>query len=337
MNSRNKTVFFSVVSVLLACLLIWWILKSNHNAERSDASPFSTSHTTGSEVAASSSHAVEGTGKREPSFFTLPKPSSDSPALKLARLYSSTADKRKFFDEARLQPEAGGAYLAAKVAAECMLSVSNGRTNASEIERKSNLVPNDAPNRGERLAAIRKIHEPCLGFDVLPITTSDLARLIPEAARKNDPVFQAKENVSARYKQDGDLSLVPATLNEALNSGNPFALQEVLGAITAGTFNYMKFSTVIDGVELAPLDAKAFMVATELIPCQFGIDCSSMSKGPLEFCVEGECGLDAYQLTQIYGLPPADYERMISLHNKIIAGLQSQKPNIISVQQRSLK
>ncbi len=270
-------------------------------------------------------------------FVALPKSAAETPSQKLARFYVITKDKRQFFDEARLQPEAGGAYLAELVRSECMLNVSKNSTNAATIQKKIALISMDAPNRDERIAAIRKIHEPCLGFDTSPISYGDLASLIPESTKAFDPVFKAKRELRASYEANGDLSKVPDIVGDAVKSGNSYALQNALQQVAAATLNYPAYSNFIDGVELMPQDARAFMAAAGLVACQFGMDCSASSKAMLEFCTEGKCNLDAYQLTQQIGLPPEEYARMVLFHNQIVNGLQNGNYKIITVQKRVFK
>ena len=65
-----------------------------------------------------------------------PLAANDSPTLALIREYESSTDKRKFYDIARLQPESGGAFLALKVAMECMLWVKRSQSSfGKELSR----------------------------------------------------------------------------------------------------------------------------------------------------------------------------------------------------------
>ena len=269
-----------------------------------------------------------------PAFLALQKLPTESPSLKLVRIYATAKDKRNFFDDARLQPEAGGAYLAYLAQSQCMLNVSKNSTNASTIIRKIALIPQDAPNRDERIAAVRKIHEPCLGFDTSPISYRKLKELIPEAVMANDPSYKALRAISASYEAGGDLSKVPDILEDAFKSGSPYALQNVLQTISAATLNWAAYSNMIDGVELQPQDAKAFITATNLIACQFGIDCSASATPMLEFCTEGKCNLDPYQLAQESGLTETEYARLVLFHNQIVNAFQNGNFKIITVQKR---
>jgi len=50
---------------------------------------------------------------------------------------------------------------------------------------KNSLVSIDAPNKAERLNAIKKLHEPCIGFDAAPISSATLKQLRIDGENRN--------------------------------------------------------------------------------------------------------------------------------------------------------
>lgn len=259
----------------------------------------------------------------------------DTPTLRLARLYQNTTDKRKFFDLARQHPEDGGTYLAGIVVLECMMYSGPTNSNAREMQKWIDEVPSTDENKTEHIAAIKKIFEPCLGFDTAPVSVKEI-RLKPRVGPETDPVIKVQLSLDEKYAPNGDLAGVSAVLGEAVNSGNPYAIDMALKLIGEATQNYNKFSNFVNGVELSPLDAKAFMEATKLVACQFGVDCSQNSMGLLLTCAQGPCNLDAYQLSQLL-TSPEQYASTVRFHNLIVDALQNGNFDIIRLEKRTWK
>ena len=260
---------------------------------------------------------------------------NDSPAIALIREYESSTDKRKFYDAARLQPEAGGAFLAFKVAMECMLWVKNNNSNAQQMQKWMDETPKDSPNAREHFAAIKRLLEPCLGFDKSPVSIKEVARMA-KAAEGIDPVLKIQKSIREKYELNGDLSSVSAVIAEAVKSGNPYAIQSALQALGSGTINYKSFNNILGGVELIPQDAKAFLDATQLAACQFGVDCGPDSWPALSICVAGNCNLNLYQHIQST-MTPEQYANVMRYHALIVDALYRGDFDAIKVERRNFK
>ncbi len=242
----------------------------------------------------------------------------ESPSRQLAMLYSTSKDKRKFFDEARQRPQDGGSYLARQVAIECMLFQSQG--TAAVIEKKINLVPLNATDRIARLDAIKKIHEPCAGFDSAPIDNSVLKEVLAEGIKAGDPVLKIKRDLANVFAENGDLSALPLVLKSASDANNPYAVQEAISALNGNTNKHLS----INGHEILPADERALMLGSSLVACQFGLDCGPTSQGALQFCTAGtSCGVSLYELVRQDGLPPNEFNRAIAFHNQLLEMFQT--------------
>jgi len=224
---------------------------------------------------------------------------TESPGRQLAKLYETSNNKRQFFDEARLRPQDGGAYLADLAASECMLFARKGTIKT--IEMKNSLVPIDAPNKAERLNAIKKLHEPCIGFDAAPISSATLKQLRIDGENAGDPVLKAQRDMRSVFTAGGDVALVPSILKSAADAKTPDAINAALVNLSVGL---AVDDIVLNGHKIEPSDSSAFVIAASLVSCQFGRDCGPTSQGSLQFCTSGNCGLDAYELMRSGGLPP---------------------------------
>jgi|GEM_PF-2296441 len=246
---------------------------------------------------------------------TLTTPSSidDSPGRQLARLYSSSTDKRKFFDEALRRPQDGGYFLASTVEIECGANKPLGTVGT--IERKNKLVPIDAPDRAMRLEAIKKIHEPCAGFDTSPINFK-LGELAVEGVKAGDPVFKVRNDLKNAFADNGDLSTLPGILKAASEANNPYVVQEALSSLV---INANKTGLAINDHQVVGADAQALIISASLVACQFGRDCSSNSYAALQYCTGGDsCGSDLYELVRQNGLPPSEFNKAMTFHNQFV-------------------
>lgn len=264
-----------------------------------------------------------------------PLAAANSPSLALIRQYESSTDKRKFYDIARLQPESGGAFLALKVATECMLWVKNNNSNAQQMQKWIDETPKDSPNAGEHIAAIKKLLEPCLGFDKSPANIKEVASMA-KAAQTIDPALKIQKSIREKYEPNGDLSAVSGVVAEAIKSGNPYAIQSALQALGSGTIDYKNVNNIVGGTELIPQDAKAFWDAMQLAACQFGVDCGPDSWPALSNCVAGSCNLNLYQHIQST-MTPEQYANVMRYHALIVDGLYRGDFDVIKVERRNFK
>lgn len=260
---------------------------------------------------------------------------NDSPAIALIREYESSTDKRKFYDAARLQPEAGGAFLALKVAMECMLWVKSGNSNAQQMQKWIDETPKDSPHASEHIAAIKKLLEPCLGFDKSPVNMKEVAATA-KAAQAIDPVLKTQKSIQEKYQPNGDLSAVSSVIADAIKSGNPYAIQSAFQAVGVATIDYKNVNNIVGGTELVPQDAKAFLDAMQLAACQFGVDCGPDSWPALSICVAGNCNMNLYQHIQS-SMAPEQYANVMRYHTLIVDGLYRGDFDVIRVERRNFK
>ncbi len=256
---------------------------------------------------------------------------SESSGRMLVKLYSTSTDKRKLFDEARQHPQDGGAFLANKLALECSTNKPLGA--AGTIEKKNKLVPLDAPDRAMRLDAIRKLHEPCAGFDISPVDFKALSELFAEGVKAGDPVLKVQSDLRNVFSDKGDLSNLPGILKAASEANNPYVIQE---AVSSLVINANKTGLAINDHQIVAADAQALIIASSLVACQFGLDCSSNSRGALEYCTGGSsCGSDLYELVRQDGLPPNEFNRAMTFHNQLVEMFRTGNFSGISVKPKA--
>jgi hypothetical protein len=218
-------------------------------------------------------------------------------AGKLARQFESSRDNKKFVEEARQQPLSGGAYLAFKAEADC--SLTGFPTVEKAIKDNAGFIPFTASNRNERLAAVRKLYEKCLGFDGAPMTLAEKKELLKEGKRLGDPILKLQDDLRAAVAEE-NIKIAPL-LQTAVDSKNPYMVSEAMTMLATllpsddqaypSLFNFS-----INGVAVPPEDSYAARAAMELIPCQYGLDCSPDSRYSLFLCVAGRaCGQDWYE------------------------------------------
>jgi hypothetical protein len=291
MTQHNKNVLLVILSLLLlgAC---YWLYAGSRGSQPNIAVDTNAQMITTVPVA----RAQIATAKEmaSPAFSEAFFKTS---AGKLARRFESSHDNKKFIEEARAQPLSGGVYLALKAEADC--SLTGYATAEKTIKDNADFIPLTAPNRNERLAAVRKLYEKCSGFDGSPMKLAELRELIKEGKRLGDPILKLQDDLRAAVAEE--TTKIAPLLQSAVDSKNPYMVSEAMTILATllpsddqaypSLFNFS-----INGVAIPPEDSYAARAAMELIPCQYGLDCSPDSRYSLFLCVAGRaCGQDWYE------------------------------------------
>lgn len=243
--------------------------------------------------------------------------------------HQAAKDYRAFFDIALSRPKEGGAFLAGLIALDCAALVTHGaKTQAEAYQKRLNSLAPDAPNRLQRIEAIKARHEPCLSFDQAPFLYGTSGAVWKEGSARGDPVLMMMKDLNAIYASDNSLQTLPELLARAVRSNNPYVVEAILMGIASGAVMYPTF---ING-ERVPLEyLPAVLQAAGLIVCQFGMDCGPSSRSALDLCIANNCGADRYQMMQ-QNLSPREYAQTMVYHDAIVAALRTGNYAAISVQ-----
>ncbi len=243
--------------------------------------------------------------------------------------YRTAKDYRAFFDLAITRPKEGGLYLAGVSALDCSTLMAPGeKTQAQAYARQLSSLAQDAPNRAQRIEAIKTRHERCLSFDQFPLPSGASVVAMKDGATKGDSVLTMKADVSALYLPEGALQKLPQVLERAISSANPYVMEAVLMQIGAGA---ALFPTFINNERVPIEHVLAFGQAMSLVTCQFGMDCGPNSRPVLDLCIANNCGLNWYEVIQ-QNVSPREYLQIMVYHDAIVSALRTGNYAAITVQ-----
>jgi hypothetical protein len=234
-----------------------------------------------------------------------------TPAEVLARQYESSKDRRAFYEAALKQPEHGGLFLAQTVVMECMAWVGSGKTNAQWLAERVAAVPASYPQRDSIIAALKRVHEPCLGFDSAPVPFSTFRSYADLEAR--DPISVSLKKLDAALAGASGADPLSTLLGDAARSGNPYLLYQNL--IKLSVANSPNLVIAVDGKALQPAYWDAFAMALPAAACVLGgVDCTETAPGLTVQCARGRCYDDLYRHARA-ALSDAQFEQFTRFHD----------------------
>jgi hypothetical protein len=307
--SKKLLTCFAAVSILGVVILLGWPSRLTQAPIDEDANEPTGKMTSGAKVAG------QERGPRQALRLPAPRPPA-SPSDKLAMQHEAAADRRAFVDEALRQPELGGYFFAAKTITECMAWVANGKNNSQWLANRVSAVPQSNPSKDAIIEALKRMHEPCVGFDASPLPYSSLRN--HAAAAAVDPIHtgvNALKAVLDGTNTDQPLSIL---LNRAAQSGNAYLVYESLNLL--GNSNSQNHVVTVDGNALHPAYWDAFAIALPAAACQLGVECTFRAWGLTNQCARGRCYSDVYEYARA-ALDDAQYQQFLRFHDITISSL----------------
>ena len=249
----------------------------------------------------------------------------------LARRDSLTADER---------------YHLAKALEECQFTASINEDMAAYAakQRRQFLagLPLNDPNNAKRIAAYEAVDntQRCARFQNSKISQKDIDDLFQGAAQEGDVRAQARILVADLNKSnqqrssDGSTPRVNpedlSSLIQLLQTRDPEAIQIVGG--------YLSQSSVASQLRIGPNgevpEPAAFLGAFTLVACDFGPDCTTLSREPQLACAyAGYCNAQSFEeLYQNFLASPWAYALAVRYSSTIHTAINTQNWSLIGLQ-----
>jgi hypothetical protein len=249
----------------------------------------------------------------------------------LARRDSLTADER---------------YHLAKALEECQFTASINEDMAAYAAKQRRQfmagLPLSDPNNPKRIAAYEAVDntQRCARFQNSKISQKDIDDLLAAAAQEGDVRAQARMLVASLNKanqqttSDGGTPRLGAedlsSLIQLLQTRDPEAIQIVGG--------YLSQSSVASQLRIGPNgevpEPAAFLGAFSLVACDFGPDCTSLSRDPQLACAyAGYCNPQNFEeLYQNFLASPWAYALAVRYSGTIHTAINTQNWSLIGLQ-----
>jgi len=249
----------------------------------------------------------------------------------LARRDSLTADER---------------YHLAKALEECQFTASINEDMAAYAAKQHRLflasLPLNDPTNARRIAAYEAVDntQRCARFQNAKISQKDIDELFQGAAQEGDVRAQARILVASLNKanqQSSSEGVTPrvsaddlSSLIQLLQTRDPEAIQIVGG--------YLSQSSVASQLRIGPNgevpEPAAFLGAFSLVACDFGPDCTSLSREPQLACAyAGYCNAQSFEeLYQNFLASPWAYALAVRYSSTIHTAINTQNWSLIGLQ-----
>ena len=249
----------------------------------------------------------------------------------LARRDSLTADER---------------YHLAKALEECQFTASINEDMAAYAakQRRQFLasLPLSDPNNAKRIAAYEAVDntQRCARFQNSKISQKEIDDLFAAAAQEGDVRAQARilvadlNKANTQRTSDGSTARVSpddlSSLIQLLQTRDPEAIQIVGG--------YLSQSSIAAQLRIGPNgevpEPAAFLGAFSLVACDFGPDCTSLSRDPQMACAYGGyCSAQSFEeLYQNFLASPWAYSMAVRYSSIIHTAINTQNWSLIGLQ-----
>jgi hypothetical protein len=316
-HSRTGTLGY--LAAIVALLAARWLtgLGGDHDA----TTPAMRRSTAGAPVIAShdraSMHSTAASSVGAPPHLPLRAAPYDATALNASLIrhrYETASDYRALFDELMRTDASEGRFFAAKILVDCLEVADDGYDTV--LRRFVAGVPRDSPNAAARIAAFRRMKEPCAGFSGRTPSSAEIEQLFAAGARDGDVRALSQLLVTDRPEPGADPS---ATIARLLDSRDPY----VLGNIATYIFAANRMPVVIDGRRVDPPDLDAAQFAWDLVACDHGLPCGPDGKAVLHICAhDGLCNAETFEdlVRAEFGIL-ASFDRVQYFRNRILDAL----------------
>lgn len=230
----------------------------------------------------------------------------------LAARFEGAQDYRALYDELLKSDSPAAKYFLGRILLVCSdVAASSVETI---VQRFSEWVPADASNRDTRVAAFRRLKEPCAGFSGRRGDSTNPFELFAEGARRGDPRAQARQLwADTAAPIEGRMEAA----RRLLGHSDPYVVQNLSQFVGATQGSRM----VIDGLRLEPSATSAAQLAWDLVVCDMGGACGPNGDRLLTYCAfDGLCSFDSYE-DLMRSAFAADFERIDDYRSKIHAAL----------------
>lgn len=249
----------------------------------------------------------------EPASAAAPVPvrAARAAAPTLAMRFDGATDYRALYDDLLKSDSPAAKYFIGRILLTCADAASSSVD--AIVQRFGEWVPAAAANRDERIAAFRRLKEPCRGFGGRREPGNPF-EIFAEGARRGDPRAQARQLwADTAAPVEGRME----SARQMLGHSDPYVVQNLAQFIgmTQGA------RMVVDGVRLDPSAMNAVLLAWDLVACDMGATCGSDSDRLLTYCAfDGFCGFESYE-DLVRSAFAADVERIEDFRAKIHAAL----------------
>ena len=322
MSASNRAVFAALAVALAAG--VWLAVEGSPGlTSESPAGIRSAARIEGGAAAAASggtaaanaaaSRSPEGAVGRSASF-TRPVDSTAIAVSMIRHRFETSPDYRALFDELQRSGVAEGRFFAAKMLGDCVDVGVKGLDTVLRDFIAS--VPADSPHASARIAAFRRIKEPCAGFSGRRTDAGEIGRLNAEGAAMGD--VRALSRMLAGGVLDPALDPL-AVMTRLLESGDPYALHNVAMYLSDAA----RGPLVVDGKPVDAADFDAAQMAWDLVACDHGWPCGPHSEPVLNMCAHDSlCNAQTFEelvRTELGIL--ASFERVQHFRSRILAAL----------------
>lgn len=312
---------FAFFALLLAVAIAWQFVRSESapSGVAGDASARAAAGAPAIRAPAPAAPAVatrNATPARRttPALVLQPAPGASFARSVVAARYETAIDYRAVLEEFKKSGAAEGKYFAAKILRDCLDVEMTSLEDA--LKAFSANLPSNIGNADVRVAAFRRLKEPCAGLSGRKLALEDLNELYFEGARRGDPRAQSRLLWTGQLAPDVDPMAMAAKLLEAPEHYVLQNLGNFIGQRNDGAL-------VVDGRPVEDEDRAAAHMAWDLMACDFGGPCGSDGEYVLNLCAyDGMCRDSLEEIYRTDFAANVDFARVQSYREKFLAALQ---------------